>query len=453
VRPDLNKLLEESSPMLKNQLARMLGSLAVATFLIALMACGGSSSKPLTTTAPPPATGPNKAQVLLFPALTSTDPNFGDFMANILPNVSGVSVSMKWSDIETSQGNYDFTAFDATLQPYENAGAQVNLIVWPATEGGNNDPATSGSTPAYIFTASYAASVGAPNPQDMAVCGDYNGDSSNPFYALSSAGTGGGFWNVSSAVTNASDISGLPVSYELPFMTAYQKFIAQVITHYNNSASPKIGYIRFGFSQGGEDSPECNPFWPGYSETAYVNYVQTMTNFVAAQNPTRMTILADLHAVGDPPVLSYADQEASFAVADKMGIGTNGLQQSDISASANSTACDSDWCALFAQYGSTTYSGTKITLSLQTLQWSDPTGVAQTGSLATIGSTQGLIPFVQSKGVNNLELYLADAALAFSPNYCNYPHAQCGAGGAPNYNQPQYVSAYKSAIQSYISGQ
>ena len=63
---------------------------------------------------------------------------------------------------------------------------------------------------------------------------------------------------------------------------------------------------------------------------------------------------------------------------------------------------------------------------MQTLQWSDPTDVLQTGSLATLNGTEGLIPLAQAHGANNLELYLADVALAFSSDYCNYPHAVCG---------------------------
>lgn len=434
--------------MRTHRLAGILGILAAAGLAMALAGCGGSSPK-TSISPPPPVNSVHKAQVLLFPVLTQGSPNFSDFMANILPNVSGVSVSMKWSEItEPTQGTYDFTAFDANLQPYIAAGKEVNLIVWPATEGGNNDPNTSGSTPAWVFSQSYASSLSpAAPPQDMAVCGSYNGDSNNPFYAQATSG-GGGVWNI----TTSPDLSGLPISYEAPFMTAYQGFIQAVIQHYNGNGN--IGYIRFGMSQGGEDSPECNPIWPIPSsapdfKTAYLAYVQTMRQFVAAQNPT-VTILADLHAVGSTPDYTYADQEASYAIAAKEGMGTNGLQQSDITTFASGGTCDSDWCALFQKYGSTTYGGTPITLSLQTLQWSDPTGASQTGSLATIGAAQGLIPFAQGLGMNNIELYLADAALAFSPNYCNYPHAQCS---TPNYNQAQYATAYKAAIQAYLAAQ
>jgi len=427
--------------MSRFQRARIRGLLAVIGCLVILAGCGTSIGPKTQIQGPPGPTGPydtpqnvaayqqaisgflsasskNKVQALLFPVLTPSNPTFNDFMTSILPNISGVSVSMPWSEIETSQGNYDFSLFDASLQPYEAAGAQVNLIVWPATEGGNNDPNSVGSTPAYVFTPQWASSVGALNPQDMAVCASYTGDSSNPFYSEAASGSGGGMWNINTS----GDLSGLPVSYELPFMIAYQKFIAQVVAHYNGNAATPIGYIRFGFSQGGEDSPECNQYWPGYSETVYLTYVGTMTNVIKAQNPS-MTILADLHAVGPPGSVDYTypDTEAADAVADGFGIGTNGLQQSDAASVSANQPCDSNWCALFSQY-----SGRGLTLSLQTLQWSDPTDVLQTGSLATLNGTEGLIPLAQAHGANNLELYLADVALAFSSDYCNYPHAVCG---------------------------
>jgi len=393
--------------------------------------------------------GPRQVQALLFPVLTPSSPIFATFMANVLPNISGVSVSMSWNAIESSNasntdsGGYDFSAFDASLAPYIALGRAVNLIVWPATEGGSNAPNNGGSTPTYVFSSGYASKVGAPNPQDMTVCTNYQGDSGSPYGKTGS----GGIWN-SSDPTYGSDLSGLPVSYELPFMTAYKAFIAQVIKHYNGNKTTPIGYIRFGFSQGGENSPECNDFWPNFSQTAYVtNYIGPMTQWVTAQSP-QMTILEDLHALGnqsDAGYTAYPDQEAQIAVANGEGFGTNGLQKADVNSvnNGNNPPCDSDWCALFQQYVSTP----GITLSLQTLQWSDPTGAAQTGSLATAGNSEGIISLAKANGANNLELYLADVAIAFDAgNYCQYPHSVCSSISAST-----YTSSYSSAIQDFLA--
>jgi hypothetical protein len=408
--------------------------------LLGLAACGGGSSQSasnVTTTGSLSqyssayagaisdfTSDPNHhVQALLFPVLTSSSPIYNSFLQNVLPNISGVSVSMSWNQIETTQGVYDFSSFDASLAPFEQSGKMVNLIVWPATEGGDNNPSDGGSTPPYVFTQTWENTVGALNPQDMAVCSSYTGDASNPFYSQATSG-GGGAWNANT--TSSGDISGLPVSYEAPFTVAYQNFIAAVIAHYSAPGAPAIGYIRFGFSQGGEDSPECNQYWgppgaPNYSESVYLAYVLQMTNFVKQQNPS-MTILADMHAVGPPGSVdyNYADTEALDAVNDVFGIGTNGLQQSDTTDSQSGQPCDSDWCATFAKYHTDFNGQSNITLSLQTLQWTDPTNVSQTGSLTV------LEPFVKANYANNLELYLADVGLAYDlSNYCSYPHNAC----------------------------
>jgi hypothetical protein len=377
--------------------------------------------------------GPRAVQALLFPVLTSGNPIFGSFMAKVLPNITGVSVSLPWSEIESSDptgtksGGYNFSSYDANLQPYLAAGRKVNLIVWPATEGGSNS-----STPEYIFSAAYASSLpGNPAPQDVVYCGTY-------------PGTGALVERSANIDTPGFDNTGLPVSYELPFMTGYQNFIKAVIQHYNAPGAPHIGYIRFGMSQGGESSPECNQYWPNYSETVYVNYVTAMTQTVTAENPT-MTILEDLHAVGSPnsPDYTYTTQESALAVANREGFGTNGWQQSDIQNFHSNQPCDSDWCNLFDQYAGTKYGSTPVTLSLQTLEWSDPTGVSETGSLVD------LIPFAQSNAANNLELYLADLGLAYDlVNYCNYPHAAC-----PVANTTAFSSAYAEAINGYLAPQ
>lgn len=389
--------------------------------------------------------GPRQVQALLYTTQSNGSLSInvpGNFLGNVLPNISGVSVSLPWNAVDlpdstgTKHGSYNFVAFDNALQPFLNAGRVVNLIVWPATEGNTNDPNNGGSTPAYVLSAGYAAFLNT-TPQDMAVCASYTGDSSNPYYSATQSGSGGS-WNVDSAVTNAADISGLPVSYEIPFMTAYQNFIQAVIQHYNGNSVTPIGYIRFGFSQGGEDSPLCNQYWPGYSKAVYLNYIQALTNYVKQQNPA-MTILGDLHAVGEPGSVDfgYADTEAADAVADGFGFGTNGLQQSDITSFEANQPCDSDWCALFTPAGGFSYN---ITLSLQTLQWTDPTGSAETGSLTV------LEPFAKAHATNNLELYQADVGLAFDPaNYCNYPHATCSDNTSAN------TTGYAAAIQDFLA--
>lgn len=180
------------------RLPRILGFAAVLLPLV-LAGCGGSSSSHTNDiTTPPPPSGPRQVQALVTTAF-SNNPAYGNFVSDVLPHITGVSLAMRWSDIEstnaagTGSGGYDFTDFDSTyIQPYLSAGATVNLIVWPATEGGDNEPGPPGSTPAYVLSAGYAASLGAA-PQDMTVCPNYEGDSGSPYGQPNF--TTGGIWN------------------------------------------------------------------------------------------------------------------------------------------------------------------------------------------------------------------------------------------------------------------
>jgi hypothetical protein len=59
------------------------------------------------------------------------------------------------------------------------------------------------------------------------------------------------------------DVSGYPVLYEQPLMTAYEKYVDTVLKHYSPSGSAYstigkyIGYIRIGLASGGENLPIC----------------------------------------------------------------------------------------------------------------------------------------------------------------------------------------------------
>jgi len=114
------------------------------------------------------------------------------------------------------------------------------------------------------------------------------------------------------------------------------------------------------------------------------------------------------------------------------------LQTSDLT--AGTQPCDSDWCALFTPAGGFSYSPT---LSLQTLQWTDPTG--QDSSNPT-GSLVALEPFAKAHAANNLELYQADVGIAFdSGNYPSYPHA------SSTVNAGSYSGSYAAAIQDFLT--
>lgn len=146
---------------------------------------------------------------------------------------------------------------------------------------------------------------------------------------------------------------------------------------------------------GGEAAPLCSTQWPGYSQTAFLNYVQDMMRYESSLNPP-MQILANIHFVDSNANTSYADAEAQYAVQFGFGFGNNRLQKSDIANYGANALCNADWCAMFNKYLSSTMSdGKPIQLELQTLgppnrresDWlvSGPAAVRRTAALQFAG--------------------------------------------------------------------
>jgi hypothetical protein len=269
---------------------------------------------------------------------------------------------------------------------------------------------------------------------------------------------------------------GLPVSYNLPFLSAYQKFASAVYSHYATSAPAglTVGYIRFGMTQGGEASPLCNTAgsnssgWPKYSKYTYLAYISDMTHYFGGLGTTTIPQVADMHMVGSTPDADYADQEALYAFNNSIGISTNGLDVNDVLnvtggtgytqlCSTTPKGCtNGDWYYNFkvvtvgtgtGYCGQTMTNGNKPICSLQTLTASTPTSntVPNTGSLSAEGAFPGLIPTASGNGATNLEIYPIDTLLAVSPNYCSDTGANCS---SPDYSV--YQADYETAFETFI---
>jgi hypothetical protein len=324
----------------------------------------------------------------LFPPMGPGSSLWGPFNTYVLssPYLDGVNPGLDWSTIETRQGVYDFSQFDASLQPFYDAGKTVNLIIRPVSNGGVNS-----LTPAYVFTSQWASSVGAA-PLDVVTCPTYPGSGQRS--------------------------TGFPVVYELPFKVAYKKFVAAALAHYANN--PHIGYVRVGLAVGGEAFPWCSTAIPNFSQTTWMSYVEEMDAYERSLNPT-MQLMAALNQVYTNGFWdqSYSIAEATSAVANGQGIGSQGWQQSDIANFAAGLPCTSDWCSLFDQYTG------EVPLELQQAGQSVANGGTTTGSMAEI------IPFAVAHHVNILEIYVQDLLTAFDPNWPAYA---------------QYGSAYRQAM-------
>jgi hypothetical protein len=342
---------------------------------------GGTSAKQLTTTP-----GNCSLKINAWDPPTPSDGGWHDFSKYILPNtaVRGVVLNVAWDSIETSQGNYDFSTLDALLPSY--AGKEIDLAFQPISYSNLNNPpgGVNTLTPSYVFTSTWASSVGAP-PLDVVTC--------LPYYP-----------------GNGTPTSGFPVVYEKPFQVAYQNFINAVLQHYKGSS---IGYMRFGISVGNEADPYCTAGMQALPApntfvvpTTWENWVQTMDSFEKSAGPLvqLMESLNDLD--GDPSVLPPF--EAMTAVNNGFGFGNNGLRNSDIANSASGAPCSGNWCALFDKYAD------QVPLELQEAQPSNPSGSDPNN---VTGNLADLIPVAVQHHATILEVLMPDLFLAFDPNY------------------------------------
>jgi len=391
-----------------------------------------------------PATDPDGLYRAVFGAGGMTDPN------HIIANVDGMSPYLFFAAIDTTPADcdwgangdacysYDWTTFDADIAAILTIAPnwKINLLVQPANEGDQNR-----ETPQYVFSSAYAAHVGAANPQDMAVCGSYDGGTGTGSPYGSAGCTTGCSWNTS---TNPATV-GVPVFYETPIMTAYQRFITQIAQHFSSdpaicaahssdctvaaAIASHIGYVRFGMGLGSEVDPLCNTHWPvgpnGSFAASYVgategspanNYIETMTKFEASAVTSAhdaWTLVFDTHTIG--PLNGYPDWMADYAVAAGFGFGNNGLQISDKTNFAGGNACNADWCANAAKYSA------EVPVYLQTFSESAPGGVLGFGGTSPgqqlTGSLTDLLPFAVARGATILEIYPCDAVFAFASTY------------------------------------
>jgi hypothetical protein len=340
----------------------------------------GTAKVTVTITKPP-----KVALELLFPPINVNQPYYADVVKYLLTNnstVAGVDLWLEWATVDkgpTNNPQYDFSTFDAEIIPFISAGKKVNIIVWAVSDTPINN-----ATPQYVWDA-----LGSSN---ITTCANEQ----------------------------------IPNYFQSGFILPYQAFMAQVFQHYGSNAS--VGYIRVGLGRGGETFPAQNfgtdpctqtfiNNW-GWTDASWEAYVNSMVNYQASLNSPKQLM------VGLDTVDTYAmaDIEAANAILQKVAIGNEGLENSDIT---GYPICSADWCNLFAANKSA-----GLPLELQTIAASDPTGNPPVGSLTTI------LPFAVTHGATVMEIYTVDWLQGFDPNYPNY--ATYGAA---------YASAIKLAAQ------
>jgi hypothetical protein len=388
-----------------------------------LTACGGGSSSTLAISTPTPTPLNCSLQIEAFDPPTPSDNQWNAFQTYVLPAVSGVDIVVPWNSIETtSQGQYPgFAALDSQFSNYQ--GKKINLIFQPISYSNINNPSGGANimTPSYVFTSSWATSAGASSPQDVAYCATYPGN--NTFVNTTANASTPGF-----------DSSGYPVVYEAPFQVAYQNFISAALQHYKGNSS--IGYMRFGLSVGNETDAYCTTqleslLPPGTDfTTTWENWISTMDSYEKSVLPNPpIQLMESLNRLDtDPTGTAVPDFEAATAVTNGFGFGNNGLQKSDITASASGASCTGDWCAMFDKYAG------QVPLELQTATRSDPSGSDPSNPT---GNLVDLIPVAAQHHATILEVLMPDLYLAFDPNYA-----------PPNPADLSFAGTYKTTLTS-----
>jgi hypothetical protein len=358
---------------------KSLTALLALVLCLGLIGCGGTSSSSTQTQITP--TGQMQLEVLHPP----TGGSVGDAVQTYLMTntaAAGANIYVEWAAVDqgpTANPQYVWSSIDSAIQPWTAVGKKVNLIVWDVA-----DDTTNTSTPTYVLNNLGSANI--------------------------------------TAACNSGEVT--PNYFSSAFQVPYKAFMQQLIQYYGSN--PSIGYIRFGLAQGGEtypnqgfdSDPDCSAAFTawGWTPTAWVSYLTSMLAYETTLNSPKQ-LMVGINTVNMDT--SIPDQVAAFAVSNKIGFGSQGLQESDITSYQAGQPCTADWCNLFNQYQG------QVPLELQTATQSDPTGGGMTGSLVA------LLPFAAQRHANIMEIYYQDWLTGYDPSYPGY--------------DPAYATAFASA--------
>jgi hypothetical protein len=233
------------------------------------------------------------------PDCTTINTYCANFLQYELPNLTGIGITVPWTmvDTGTTAPNYVFSGWlDGQLNAYINPNSndpsfnwttgcfggvacKIMLIIQPESDA-TGLTAWNPYTPPYVFLSTYATSVGADSPQDVAACSSMpgKGTTGSPLpYTGTMGSTDYVVWNTNSCKVVAgshltctctgsscgiTNFTAFPVVYEKPIVTAYQNFLKALSANYSTggpdySIGKYISYVRAGMALGGENLPLC----------------------------------------------------------------------------------------------------------------------------------------------------------------------------------------------------
>lgn len=357
----------------------------------------------------PVPSGPHGIFAIFLPG----SPFAGDATTYLLHNrdICGGLFYVLWGQIDKGPGaipRYDWSSVDRQIQPWIEAGKRVAIEVWAVSYGGRI------ATPSYVLS-----------QVDTVRCPSANPNATQPGFPNSPPvfrprGRLGIPLGPSPGGRTGRQSPPVPVFWESGFVKNYQDFIAAVIARY--ASNPSVAYMRIGLGAGGESTPRCHQAMVrcGYSVETWQKYVFEMLDFERSLHCRRQLIVG----ITNPQnfeTYEFPRAEAARAVADGLGLGSQGLQVGDIESYRTGRPCGTaDRCAIFQ-----TYRG-KVPLELQTLFKTDPGG-------GRVGSLVDILPFGLKIHAQIFELYPQDLLLAYDPQFPGYA---------------QYHASYEKAIES-----
>jgi hypothetical protein len=205
------------------------------------------------------------------------------------PTCCGTQLNVPWSEVETSQGTYNWDFVLKFAKPWIDARKLVNLVFY-----------------------------GSPTNQRQL----YGGKSPCPGYVLSAVN------KVSCPHTGVIT----PIYWEEAYKENYKKLISAGLSRFQSE--PWVGYLRFGIGSVGEDFPalkipdgddECSKIWAafGLSVETWTGYTLEIIDYIASQKPSKPILLPiNIFHRGD---LSVAQAVADRAAKYRYGFGSQGF--------------------------------------------------------------------------------------------------------------------------------
>jgi len=303
------------------------------------------------------------------------------------PSLCGVSAVVSWSDVEKSQGSFDFSKVEQNLKPFIDAGLTINLLFAAAGEGKENN-----TTPHWVM-----ASV----PKTF--CGGVH----------------------------------LPIYWNPKFEADWSAFIRRAINYFSHESPIKnqVGYLRFATGSGAEALPPpgakggpCTKLLAnhGYSYNVWKAHTLRILNAMASVQTPHQIVAALPQVPGGPTAYDLPNAFAAAAAAKHVGLSFESLGSGNIAAPGTTPGrcrpAQFHWCAAFTKYAGV------VPLAMQPITASRNTNHARID-------------------ISNLLQYALDNKIQI---FELYPDEWFQANGAKEWQpyQPAQQARYKAALQS-----